>query len=104
MMENLTKTVFAETVETGLHLVDFWAEWCGPCRIQTPILEELSQEYSEEVIKISKVNVDLEPELAAQFGIQSIPTMLVINNGEVVDRLVGVRMKEGLKSELEKYM
>lgn len=103
-MENLTKSVFDKTVTKGLHLVDFWAEWCGPCRMQTPILEELSQEYSEEVIKISKVNVDSESELAARFGIQSIPTMLVIKNGEIVNRLVGVRMKEALKSELKKYM
>lgn len=103
-MENLNKSNFDKTVSKGLHLVDFWAEWCGPCRMQTPILEELSNEYESNQIKISKVNVDQERELSLQFGVQSIPTMLVIKDGKLVDRLVGVRMKEPLKQELNKYM
>lgn len=103
-MENLNKSNFDVTVSKGLHLVDFWAEWCGPCRMQTPILEELSKEYKSGEIKISKVNVDNEPELAMKFGVQSIPTMLIIKNGELVDRLVGVRMKDALKTELQKFI
>ncbi len=99
-MEQLTKNNFTATVAEGLHLVDFWAAWCGPCRMQAPILAELEKEVTA---KISKVNVDQEPELAAQFGVQSIPTMLIFRDGRLVDRLIGVRMKADLKQELAYY-
>ena len=72
-------------------LIDFWASWCGPCRMIAPIIEEISEERSD--IKVGKVNVDDEPELATQFGIMSIPTLVVMKDGELINKLVGVRPK-----------
>ena len=76
-------------------LLDFWAEWCGPCRMIAPIIEEISQEYGA-AIKVGKVNVDDEQELAVKFGIMSIPTVLLIKNGKVVAKSVGYRSKDDL--------
>jgi len=72
-------------------LIDFWASWCGPCRMIAPIVEEIAEERSD--IKVGKINVDDEPELATRFGIMSIPTLIVIKDGEIVNKLVGVRPK-----------
>ena len=74
-------------------LVDFWAEWCGPCRSLTPILDEVAQEMGDSV-KIVKVNVDENPELAQKYGIRGIPTMIFFNRGEVAKSLVGLQSKE----------
>lgn len=101
-MEELTNQTFDTAIASGLTLVDFWAVWCGPCRMQTPILEELSRELSGNK-KIAKVNVDQERDLALKFGIQSIPTILVFQEGRLVDRLVGVRMKDELKQIMNEY-
>lgn len=101
-MEELTNQTFDAAIASGLTLVDFWATWCGPCRMQTPILEELSRELSGNK-KIAKVNVDQERDLALKFGIQSIPTILVFQEGCLVDRLVGVRMKDELKQIMNEY-
>ncbi|MGX7231895.1 thioredoxin [Enterococcus italicus] len=101
-MEELTNQTFDTAIASGLTLVDFWAVWCGPCRMQTPILEELSRELSDNQ-KIAKVNVDQERDLALKFGIQSIPTILVFQEGRLVDRLVGVRMKDELKQIINEY-
>lgn len=103
-MKDLTKKEFEQTIGHGLHLVDFLAPWCGPCRMQTPILEELAKEYSADQLQISKVNVDNEGELAVQFGIQSIPTLLVFKDGRLVDRLMGVQMKPRLEAVLKPLM
>ena len=73
-------------------LVDFWAPWCGPCRMLAPIVEEIAEEYADSV-KVGKVNVDDEPALAAKFGISSIPALLVFRNGAVVNSAVGYRSK-----------
>lgn len=100
-MDNLTKDNFKETITTGVQIVDFWAVWCGPCKMQTPILENLAEEYAGTEVQIYKVNVDDEPELSAQFGIQSIPTLLFFKNGNLVDRLIGVRMIEELRETVE---
>ena len=101
-MEELTNQTFDAAIASGLTLVDFWATWCGPCRMQTPILEELSRELSGNK-KISKVNVDQESDFALKFVIQSIPSILVFQEGRLVDRLVGVRMKDELKQIMNEY-
>ena len=72
-------------------LLDFWASWCGPCRMLSPLVDEIAEELPE--IKVGKVNVDEEPELAQQFGVMSIPTLVVIKNGKVVNTSIGVRPK-----------
>ena len=72
-------------------LLDFWASWCGPCRMVSPIVDEIAAERSD--IKVGKINVDEQPELAAQFGVMSIPTLVVIKNGKVVNQAVGARPK-----------
>lgn len=82
-------------------LVDFWAEWCGPCQVMGPIIEELAEEMKEKA-KIGKLNVDENREMASKFGIMSIPTIIIFKNGKKVLQLVGVQSKEGLKEELEK--
>jgi thioredoxin 1 len=81
-------------------LVDFWAEWCGPCKMIAPLLNELATEYDGKA-KIAKVNVDDSQNLAAQFNINSIPTLLFFKNGQVVDQVVGVKSKKDLKTKLD---
>ena len=81
-------------------LLDFWAEWCGPCRMIGPVVEELSKEYEGRAV-IGKVNVDENPETAIQFGVRSIPTLLFFKNGQVVDKQVGVVPKSVLESKLK---
>lgn len=85
-------------------LVDFWAEWCGPCRQMGPIIEELSHEMDAAKIKIGKLNVDQAGEVAQQYNIMSIPTFLVFKNGQVVEQIVGGMTKEALKEKLEKHL
>jgi len=81
-------------------LVDFWASWCGPCRILSPTVEELSKEY-EGRVKFAKVNVDDERELSAKYGIMSIPTLILFKNGKSVDSSIGARPKAALKAWLD---
>jgi thioredoxin 1 len=81
-------------------LVDFWAPWCGPCRMIAPMIEELADEYSG-AIKIGKVNIDDSPHAAGDFGVSSIPTLMIFKGGEVVDRFVGVQPKKRLQAALD---
>ena len=82
-------------------LVDFWAEWCGPCKMIAPILDELADEYNGKVT-IGKVNIDDHQGLAAQFGVRAIPTLLVFKGGQVADQIVGARGKRDLKASLDR--
>ena len=92
----------------GLHsdipvVVDFWASWCGPCRMVAPIIEELAREYSGKA-KVGKVNVDEEAELAVKYGIVSIPTVLIFKNGEVMEKLVGAQSQDEYEDAVDKYI
>lgn len=88
--------------EKGLVLVDFYADWCMPCKMLSPILEELSEEIDN--VKIVKVNTDKNQELASSFGIMSIPTLLFVKDGKVIDTLVGMRPKEDLERVIKSYL
>lgn len=86
----------------GLVLVDMWAEWCGPCRIQGPIIDQLAQKYAGDAnIKIGKLNVDENQETAMKFNVMSIPTMLFIKNGEIADTFVGLRAEKDIDEKLQ---
>lgn len=84
-------------------LVDFWATWCGPCRMVAPIIEELANAYDGK-IKVGKVNVDEEGSLAAQYGIVSIPTIIIFVNGKPVDKLIGAHSMDDFEDVIEKYL
>ena len=81
-------------------LVDFWAEWCGPCRMVGPHVDALSNEYEGKAV-VGKVNVDHNPSIAAKFGVRNIPTIIFLKNGEVVDKVVGAQSKEALAEKLD---
>ena len=98
--KELTNADFDATVGSGVTLVDFWAEWCGPCRMVTPILDQLAGEYEGQVT-IAKVNVDNAPELAQKFSISAIPTLLVFKDGEMKKQFVGVTPKGDLEAALK---
>jgi thioredoxin 1 len=88
---------------TGLILVDFWAEWCGPCRMVAPILDELAVEYEGQVT-IAKLNVDENRQAAARFGIRSIPTILFFKDGAQVEQVIGALAKSALKAKVQQYL
>lgn len=94
---NLTKDSYHnEVMETEkVVVIDFWATWCGPCKMMAPVVEEVAKDYPD--VKVCKVNVDEEPELSKAFKIVSIPTIVVIKNGEIIDSVVGYRPKEDIE-------
>ena len=102
MALEITDSNFEETVLKGDKpvLVDFWAAWCGPCRMVGPIIDELSEEYEGKAV-VGKVDIDSNQQYAAQFGVRNIPTVLVFKNGELVDRKVGVSSKNDYAQALD---
>ena len=99
---NSTDQTFSSDTSQGLVLVDFWAPWCGPCKMIAPVLQELDSEMSD-TVKIVKVDVDENQETAGKFGVMSIPTLLVLKDGEVVDKVVGFQPKEALAELVKKH-
>lgn len=93
----LTTAEFSEKIEksNGVALIDFWASWCGPCRMLAPVIDEVAEDFAGKC-DVYKVNVDEEGDLAAKFGIMSIPTLIIFKNGEAVGKLVGVVPKESI--------
>ena len=102
---HLTDDTFDETIKnaTGPVLVDFWAAWCGPCKVIAPYLDQLASEMSG-VATIAKVNVDENGDLSARFGIRNIPTLLVFRDGRLVDQTIGAMPKETLRSLLQRHI
>ena len=84
-------------------LVDFWAEWCGPCKAIAPVLDQLADELDGQLV-VAKVNVDERPELAGQFGVRSIPTLLVMKEGQVAEQMVGALSKSALKDKIDPHL
>jgi len=103
LIVSLTQENFAQQVVQSPVpvLVDFWAEWCGPCKMIAPLLDELAEEYDGKV-KIGKVNIDEQQALAAQYGIRAIPTLLLFSKGQVADQIVGARSKRDFKASLDR--
>ena len=95
-LKQVTDASFVDDVlnQKGVVVVDFWAPWCGPCRMVVPIAEEIARERND--IKVGKVNVDEQPELASRFGVVSIPTLVVMKNGKIVDQAIGARPKNAI--------
>jgi len=103
LVAHITDAEFQTTVAEGVTLVDFWAPWCGPCRMIAPILDELAGELKDRA-RIVKINVDENPLVAGQFGVMSIPTLLLFKNGQKVDQKVGGQAKPQLKSFIEQAL
>ncbi|QWC21893.1 thioredoxin [Bacillus haikouensis] len=99
---NATDQNFVNETNSGLVLADFWAPWCGPCKMIAPVLEELDSEMGDKV-KIVKVDVDENQETAGKYGVMSIPTLVVLKDGEVVDKVIGFQPKEALAELLDKH-
>lgn len=104
MALEFTDSNFQETALVGgVSVVDFWAEWCGPCRLIGPIIEDLAVTY-EGKVQIGKLNVDENPEVSLKYNIRSIPTILIIKDGEVVDKQVGVTSKAALDAKIASFL
>ncbi len=97
-INHLSKDSFDAAVASGMAVVDFWAGWCGPCRMQAPILDQFAEAHQD--VSVCKVDVDAEPELAARFGVMSIPTLLYFHNGKLVNKTVGVQSLAQIESAM----
>jgi len=103
LVAHITDAEFPATVAQGVSLVDFWAPWCGPCKMIAPLLDELAGEMQGKA-RIVKINVDDNPDVAGQFGIMSIPTLMLFKDGKMVDKLVGGQPKPQLKAFIERAL
>lgn len=103
MVKDITDATFVEDTKSGVTLTDFWAEWCGPCKMQSPVIEQLDED-SDGTVQYLKMDVDENPETARQFGIMSIPTLLIQKDGEVVESLIGYHSKEQIEEVLSQYV
>ncbi len=103
MALEITDATLEEVLETDkLVIIDFWAEWCGPCKMIGPIIDQIGEEHSDKVV-VGKVDVDNNDEATARFGIRNIPTVLYLKNGEVVDKVVGAGAKNIFVEKIEKW-
>ena len=91
---------FDAAIQSGIALVDFYADWCGPCKMMSPIVDEIADERTD--VTVAKVNVDESSELASRFGVVSIPTLIIFKNGKESNRIIGARPKAAILAELEK--
>jgi thioredoxin 1 len=105
MINEIKDMNFAETIKNSSEpvVVDFWASWCGPCKMLAPVIDEIAGELGDKA-KFFKLNVDENPVVSTQYKISSIPTVMILKNGEVVDTLVGFRPKDAIKSTIEKHI
>ena len=104
MALEITDATYEDVLKSDkLVVIDFWAEWCGPCKMIGPIIEQLGEEYKEKVV-VGKVDVDNNDEATSKYGIRNIPTVLFIKNGEVVDKVVGAGAKNLFTEKIEKHM
>ena len=99
---HLNEKNFNQTTKNGISLIDFWADWCMPCKMMTPVLNELADMTSEKV-KICKVNIDVESRLASKFSVRSIPTLILVKNGKEIERYVGIKNSDFLMNQISKY-
>ncbi|WP_062355315.1 thioredoxin [Bacillus kwashiorkori] len=100
---NANDQSFSQEISSGLVLADFWATWCGPCKMIAPVLEEIDGEMGDKV-KIVKLDVDQNQETAAQYGVMSIPTLILFKDGEIVDKVIGYRPKEALLEVINPHL
>ncbi len=102
-VEEILDSDFREKTKSGVVVVDFWAPWCAPCRMMAPLLEELQEEFAGRA-RFVKLNVDENPQMAQEYGITSIPTLLTFKDGQMLDRNIGVSTKDHYRSLIEKYL
>ena len=106
VINEITDGNFADEVDAGegLYMVDFWAEWCGPCRLIAPTVDELAEEYQEKGLKVGKLNVDMNPQTSVRFQVRSIPAVLFFKGGELVDQVVGAGPKAVYENKVLEHL